>query len=89
MLVLFVKRYRWVHTLISLIGSAVFVLGSVLFMLEVETLPGILFVIGSSGMLLGNIGQLIADRKREQWRLERRERARRPLNLPETGSGRH
>jgi len=83
MLVLFVKRYRWVHTLIGMVGSGIFLVGSILFMLDVEKVPGVLFVIGSSGMLLGNIGQLITDRKREQWRYEQRERTRRPLNVPD------
>lgn len=49
--------YEWVHICLGLIGNFAFVVGSCLFFSEATKQMALwLFVIGSSGMLIGNIG---------------------------------
>ncbi len=66
-----VKKYNWVHNTIGVIGGILFVIGSALFLADRSTAAGILFIAGSSGMLLGNVGQMIADYQWEAWQKER------------------
>lgn len=83
MLTLFVKRYRFIHTAIAMAGSAIFVAGSILFMLDASKAAGVLFIAGSVGMFLGNLGQLLTDRELSHWRQEAIARSRRPLDIPD------
>lgn len=61
-----VSDYEWVHICLGLIGNCAFVVGSFLFFSKsTKDLALWLFVIGSSGMLIGSIGSAIVkyDRK--------------------------
>lgn len=52
--------FPWVHLGLGLFGNTLFVVGSVLFFWEsTKTLGVWLFVFGSSGMLLGSVGELL------------------------------
>lgn len=62
-----VNKYRWIHSSIGVLGGLLFVIGSILFMAEDNQTAGVLFILGSTGMLIGNIGQLIADYKYREW----------------------
>ncbi|WP_431239480.1 YrhK family protein [Mycolicibacterium aichiense] len=54
------RAFPWVHLALGLLGNALFVIGSVLFFWEsVKTAAIWLFVIGSTGMLLGSVGELL------------------------------
>lgn len=55
----FFKQYEWIHLTIGIIGSLLFFTGSVLFFHSHEFIAMILFMIGSFGMLLGNIGSAL------------------------------
>lgn len=65
-----VNKYRWIHSAIGVLGGLLFVAGSVLFLLERSRAAGILFICGSTGMLIGNLGQIVADYKYGQWQEE-------------------
>jgi len=51
-----VRHYEWVHLGIGSLGSFTFLAGSLLFLAKVEPLSLDLFVAGSAGMLIGNVG---------------------------------
>lgn len=52
------REFPWLHLGVGLFGSAMFVVGSVLFFSKsVMTLAIWMFVIGSLGMLLGSAGE--------------------------------
>jgi hypothetical protein len=54
------SAFPWVHLAIGLLGNTLFVIGSALFFWEsVKTVAIWLFVIGSTGMLLGSLGELL------------------------------
>jgi hypothetical protein len=55
----FVQKYPWVHLGVTLLGNAAFIAGSVLFLLEVRTTAIWAFLLGSTAMLLGSLGELI------------------------------
>ncbi|MDY7103875.1 MAG: YrhK family protein [Actinomycetota bacterium] len=56
------RNYRWVHTIIGIIGNFSFLLGSVFFLWESLKTAGVwLFIIGSAGMLVGSIGSALVD----------------------------
>jgi len=60
--------FPWVHLGLGLGGNTLFFVGSIMFFFEsVKTLAIWLFVIGSLGMLLASIGELLV-------RIERRRR---------------
>lgn len=65
-----VNKYSWIHSSIGVLGGLLFVVGSVLFMLDMSRAAGILFISGSTGMLIGNVGQIVADYKYRQWQDE-------------------
>lgn len=55
------ERFHWVHTGLGLTGNVSFFVGSVLFLWESTQLMGTwLFIVGSLGMLLGSIGDKVA-----------------------------
>lgn len=62
-----VNKYRWIHSSIGVLGGLLFVIGSLLFMVDANQTAGVLFILGSTGMLIGNVGQLIADYKYREW----------------------
>lgn len=62
-----VNKYRWIHSSIGVLGGLLFVIGSLLFMVDDNQTAGVLFILGSTGMLIGNVGQLIADYKYREW----------------------
>lgn len=54
------RDFPWVHLGVGLFGNAMFVVGSVLFFYKsLMTLAIWLFVIGSLGMFLGSVGELL------------------------------
>jgi hypothetical protein len=56
----FVHHYQWIHLTLGLIGNAAFVIGSIFFLWDsLHHQAILLFIIGSSGMLLGSIGSAI------------------------------
>ncbi|RFA29995.1 hypothetical protein CAI21_08700 [Alkalilimnicola ehrlichii] len=63
-----VEQYTWIHTTIGLIGNICFVAGSILFLREIQNLGTVFFIIGSTGMLIGNIGNTIAMKLARDWR---------------------
>lgn len=63
---LWVKDNQAIHTVIGLVGSTTFFVGSILFISDTTVLAGtILFIIGSLFMLVGSVGDAIV--KREKW----------------------
>ena len=64
------RDFPWVHLGMALFGNALFVAGSVMFFSDsVKTLAIWLFVVGSFGMLLGSVGELLV-------RIEKRRRGK-------------
>ena len=54
------RNYQWIHIGLGLIGNVTFVVGSVLFLWDsTKFVATLLFILGSTGMLLGSIGQAI------------------------------
>lgn len=54
------RDFPWVHLGLGLMGNTLFFVGSVMFFWEgVKTLAISLFVLGSLGMLLGSVGELL------------------------------
>ena len=54
------RDFPWVHLGLGLIGNTLFVVGSVMFFSDsVKTLAIWLFVLGSLGMLIGSVGELL------------------------------
>lgn len=56
----FVADFPWVHMLIAVLGSAAFLVGSLFLLNDSKQTAIWLFIAGSSGMLVGNVGQLVA-----------------------------
>lgn len=68
------RNFPWLHVTLGLIGNLAFVAGSVLFLWESLHTAGVgLFIVGSSGMLLGSLGAALL-------RWEERRRGNRDLN---------
>lgn len=54
------REFPWIHLGLGLLGNLLFFVGSVLFFWEGTKTAGVwLFVLGSLGMLVGSIGQLL------------------------------
>jgi energy-converting hydrogenase Eha subunit G len=58
----FVHRFQSIHTVIGIIGNALFLTGSLTFMLGPQRLALYLFIAGSAGMLLGSVGSAVVMR---------------------------
>lgn len=62
-----VSDYEWIHIGLGLIGNVAFLVGSFLFFsASTKQLALWLFVIGSSGMLIGSIGSALVRYERKQ-----------------------
>lgn len=69
MLERFVREYRWIHLSTGLIGNSAFVVGSVLYLVEEsQDVATVFWLIGSIGMLLGRVGEAIAQGLDHHWR---------------------
>lgn len=55
----FVRRFPRAHLAIGLAGNALFVVGSVLFVLHRQNVGVFLFLVGSCGMFLGSLGEAL------------------------------
>ncbi len=85
----FVNKYKWIHTIIGIIGNVCFFVGSIFFLLEsVQTIGTWLFIIGSFGMLVGSIGSAIVMAHRDtQQSNDRSNQSRQASRRADTGSG--
>lgn len=62
------RDFPWAHLAVGLFGNALFFVGSIMFFWEnVKALAIWLFVVGSLGMFLGSVGELLV-------RIEKRRR---------------
>ena len=61
----FHERYEAVAVRIGLAGNALFVLGSVLFLLGPNLAATLCWLLGSTGMLIRAVGRLYADKRQE------------------------
>ena len=56
----FLRAFPWIHLGIGLFGNSLFFIGSILFFWQsVKTIAVWIFVLGSLGMLLGSLGELL------------------------------
>jgi hypothetical protein len=56
-----VEEFHWLHTSLGLVGNVSFFVGSVFFLFESLKTAGVwLFIVGSLGMLLGSVGDAVA-----------------------------
>lgn len=55
----FVRRYPQVHQGIGLLGNALFIAGSVLFVVERQDVGVFAFLSGSIGMFVGQLGDIV------------------------------
>lgn len=70
----FVGEYHWIHTSIGLTGNVCFIIGSLLFMSPATKQTAIwFFLAGSTGMLIGNLGNAVAMELDRRWRKQRAE----------------
>lgn len=54
------RRYFWIHAIIGIVGHSLFVGGSVLFLWDARQPAIWLFICGSTGMLVGTVGSVLA-----------------------------
>lgn len=55
-----VTEYQWIHTTLGLLGNLAFFVGSIFFLWDsTQTIGTWLFIIGSAGMLLGSLGDML------------------------------
>lgn len=64
-----VKDYAWIHTAIGLIGNICFIIGSLLFLDQDRTLGTYFFIVGSTGMFIGNVGNAVVMAIEQHWRI--------------------
>ncbi len=55
----FVRRFPQVHQGIGLLGNALFIAGSVLFLVQEQHLGNLAFLSGSVGMFVGQLGEIV------------------------------
>lgn len=61
------REFPWLHMGLGILGNTAFLVGSVFFFFESLKTAGIwLFVIGSAGMLVGALGQLLVTIERQR-----------------------
>lgn len=61
----FVRRFPQVHVGLGLLGNALFVIGSILFLTPYRDLATYAFIAGSAGMFIGSLGKVLRD---AEWR---------------------
>lgn len=67
----FVRRFAQLHLAIGLLGNGVFIVGTVLFMSHRENTGTWFFLVGSCGMFLGSLGEVMRIKgKRRLWRTD-------------------
>lgn len=61
------NEFPWLHMGLGILGNTAFLVGSVFFLYESLKTAGIwLFVVGSAGMLIGALGQLLVTIERKR-----------------------
>lgn len=55
----FVRNYPYLHQGIGLLGNALFVVGTVLFLTSDQDVGRYFFLAGSSGMFVGSLGEIL------------------------------
>lgn len=63
-----IKQYEWVHLIIGILGNIAFLGGSIMMLQEEKTTAIYLFIAGSSGMLIGNLGRFLISLGRDKHR---------------------
>lgn len=71
-----VRDYVWIHTAIGLLGNICFVIGSLLFLNQDKHVGTLFFIAGSSGMLIGSVGNAVVMAVEHRWRRRKEERER-------------
>ena len=67
----FVFRFPQVHLGIGMLGNALFVIGTVLFLVQQQGVGIWFFLVGSCGMLLGSLGEILRVMgRRRLWRFD-------------------
>lgn len=69
-----VDRYEWIHLGLGVLGNIAFLGGSVLLLQSARTAATWMFIAGSAGMLIGNVGNVVVSRERSRERRRRLER---------------
>jgi len=61
-------EFRWLHQAIGVVGGLTFFLGSVLFLYDgvLQRVAVWLFIVGSAGMLVGNVGNALITYERHE-----------------------
>jgi hypothetical protein len=68
---MFVRRFPELHLGVGLVGNGVFLVGTVLFMTQRQDIGIWFFLVGSSGMFLGALGEVLRIQgKRRLWRTD-------------------
>ena len=63
----FVCHFEWIHIGLGIVGNVAFLTGSIFFLQESLKTAGIgFFMLGSLGMLMGNVGSAIVKFERRQ-----------------------
>lgn len=55
-----IKRYKWIQITVGIVGNLFWLVGSILFLQDIDS-AGWFFLIGTTGMLINSIGNLIAE----------------------------
>lgn len=63
-----VTDFQWVHQGIGVLGGVTFFVGSIFFLYDgtVQTVGVWLFIVGSAGMMIGNIGSALVKYERHE-----------------------
>jgi hypothetical protein len=65
----FITEYKWIYTILGIIGNVCFFVGSIFFLFEtLQTAGTWLFIFGSLGMLIGSLGSAIVMAQRDSER---------------------
>ncbi|HET7329092.1 MAG TPA: YrhK family protein [Nocardioidaceae bacterium] len=62
-----INDFQWVHQGIGILGGVTFFVGSIFFLWESTKVYGVwLFIVGSFGMLVGNLGSFLVKYERHE-----------------------
>ncbi len=59
-----IRHYQAIHLAIGILGNVTFLAGSLLFLHQAQPWASYLFIAGSVGMLLGNLGSALVQLER-------------------------